>query len=192
MFLRKADFVVVAAACGAMMLSSCSTQATLSTKNAIAPTGVDLSGRWLVRADPGAAGSSMTGDGHVSGIPSARKRRHHRATDSDGETALIFLEYGTSLKITQTPGGLFISYDRSVVEEYRFGENRMIHIGPIEAQRASGWDDTSFVVETLDDSGTTLFEAWHLEDNGNLLVRDIRLYKGDKDRMVRRQLYDRL
>ena len=86
---------------------------------------------------------------------------------------------------------MFISYDRSVVEEYTFGENRVTSIGPIEALRVSGWDGDSFVVETLDDTGTTLFETWHLAEDRALLVRDIRISKDEKDSFVRQQLFDR-
>lgn len=103
----------------------------------------------------------------------------------------MFLEYGTSLKLTQTQYGIFISYDRSVVEEYTFGENREIEIGPIEALRVSGWDGNSFVVETLDQSGTTLFESWHLDDDGSILVRDIRIAKGEKSSFFQQQIFDR-
>ena len=72
---------------------------------------------------------------------------------------------------------MFISYDRSIVEEYTFGENRIVSVGPIEAQRVSGWHGNRFVVETLDTTDTILFETWYLESEGSVLVRDIRLAK---------------
>ena len=108
-----------------------------------------------------------------------------------GASAQIFLEYGNLLKITQTDYGIFISYDRSVVEEFNFGENRLISIGPIEAQRASGWDGNLLVVETLDDSGTILYEAWHLESDDAVLVRDIRISKGEAITFEYQQTFDR-
>ena len=116
------------------------------------------------------------------------RRRERRPR---GASVPVFLEYGTSLKITQTRYGIFISYDRSVVEEYTFGENRLVEIGPIEALRVSGWDGNSFVVETLDGSGTTLFESWRLDADGVVLVRDIRIAKGDQDSFVQKQVFDR-
>ena len=106
-------------------------------------------------------------------------------------SAQVFLEYGESLKITQTDFGIFISYDRSVVEEFTFGENRVVTIGPIEALRVSGWEGNSFVVETLDDAGTTLFENWGLEEDGAVLVRNIRISKGETDSVVHQQVFDR-
>lgn len=108
-----------------------------------------------------------------------------------GASVRVFLEFGDSLKITQTYFGLFISYDRSVVEEYTYGENHTVAIGPIEATRVSGWEGQSFVVETLDDSGTILYEAWHLEEDGTVLIRDIRISKGETDGFVYQQIFDR-
>ena len=100
------------------------------------------------------------------------------------------VESGESLKITQTFYGIFISYDRSVVEEYTFGENRLVTIGPIEAKRVSGWEDGAFVVETLDESKATLFETWRLQPQG-VLVRDIRISRGEQDLLVQQQVFDR-
>ena len=78
-----------------------------------------------------------------------------------------------------------------MVEEYTYGENRTVTIGPIEATRVSGWDDQSFVVETMDDSGTILYETWHLQGNGEVLIRDMRISKGEKDSFVYQQVFDR-
>ena len=97
--------------------------------------------------------SSVAVDANVA-IPGGERRAcPHR----------YFWKFGESLRISQTDFGLFISYDRSVVEEYRFGENRLVSIGPIQAQRVSGWDGPVFVVETLDSDGSILFESWRLE-----------------------------
>ena len=103
----------------------------------------------------------------------------------------VFLEFGEDVKISQTEHGLFISYDRSVVEEYTFGEKRLVTIGPIEALRVSGWVGTSFVVETLDGEGSTLFESWQLDSSRAVLARDIRIAKGDTDIYSVQQLFDR-
>ena len=104
----------------------------------------------------------------------------------------MFLETGSSLKISQTPDGLFISFDRAVVEEYTFGENRTVSVGPIEAQRVSGWNGMVFVVETLDGQGTLLTESWHLEPGGAVLVREISVTGDDKDQFSSRQRFDRI
>ncbi len=120
-----------------------------------------------------------------------KTKRARRKRSSGDVSAHVFLQYGSNLKLTQTAYGLFISYDRSVVEEFTFGENRMVEIGPIEARRVSGWEGDSFVVETLDNSGTTLSEAWSLEREGIELVRDIRISKGERENFVEQQRFER-
>ena len=59
-----------------------------------------------------------------------------------GSLVHVFLEAGKALKITQTADGVFISFDRSIVEEYRFGEKREINVGPVTADRVSGCNST--------------------------------------------------
>ncbi len=103
----------------------------------------------------------------------------------------VFLETGRSLRITQTDHGLFISFDRAVVEEYTFGENRRVSVGPIEAQRVSGWEGSAFVVETLDEDGARLTESWSLSDGGATLVRQIAVMQGEDEKFSTEQLYDR-
>ena len=85
----------------------------------------------------------------------------------------VFLETGNSLKVTQTPYALFISFDRAVVEEFRFGENRTVNVGEIEAQRVTGWDGSQLVVETLDKKGMKLTEQFQLLGAGDVLERRI-------------------
>lgn len=172
-----------------VLAGACSAPRVLVSKNAAVPAGVDLSGMWLLRDASDATLPARKVPGIViGGEKPERMRRSRRAS---GPTAQVFLEYGRSLKITQTLYGLFISYDRSVVEEYTFGENRPVEIGPIEARRVSGWEGASFVVETLDDTGTILFETWHLDAEGTLLVRDIRIARDDRVSLVQKQLFDR-
>ncbi len=91
----------------------------------------------------------------------------------NGGLVYVFLETGKALKVTQTAHALFISFDRSVVEEYRFGESRLISIGQIEAQRVTGWEDTQLVVETLDKNGMKLTERYDLTNGGDTLQRQI-------------------
>lgn len=179
-----------AAVLSALMLVGCAAEPQLISKSPTVPEGVDLSGRWIVRADSSARRSQMDGaqDRWIVTSQSQQSRRQRR---SSGVSAQVFLEYGESLKITQTNFGIFISYDRSIVEEFTFGENRLVTIGPIEARRVSGWEGNAFVVETLDDSRTTLFESWHLESDNSVLIRDIRMSKGDEESFRLRQVFDR-
>ena len=174
-----------------LLLSACGSPPVLESKAAATPAGIDFSGFWQVRDDRDAKRVSRGGGAQDIPIPTNRTQRSRRGRDRTGASAQVFLEYGTSLKITQTDYGIFISYDRSVVEEFTFGENRLISIGPIEAMRVSGWEANLFVVETLDDSGTTLYEAWHLENDDAILVRDVRLSKGETITFEHQQTFDR-
>lgn len=104
----------------------------------------------------------------------------------------VFLEMGTSLKVTQTASGLFFSFDRSVVEEYRFGENRQVSVGAISASRVSGWEHDAYVIETLDKDGAKLVESWRLQQDGNVLQRNIMIWdRGDKQ-LALEQRFERI
>jgi len=183
-------FFCCLAAISAIVLAGCASEPLLISKSHTVPAGVDLSGRWIVRADRGARRATMDGTQEEL-IPASRSQRSRRQRSASGISAQVFLEYGELLKISQTNYGIFISYDRSIVEEFTFGENRIVSIGPIDARRVSGWEGNSFVVETLDDTGTTLFEAWHLDGDDTVLVRDIRMSKGDEDSFNLQQVFDR-
>ena len=109
----------------------------------------------------------------------------------DGSAIHVFLESGESVKITQTLHGIFISFDRAVVEEFTFGENRIVSVGPIEAQRVSGWDADDFIAETMDESGTVLTERWSLAEEGSVLVREISVVKKETVILSIMQVFDR-
>ena len=187
---------------GVLLLFGCSSKPVLVSKSAAVPVGVDLSGNWLIRKGSTARQTSEVGEDEGIRIPTSGSQRSRqgqgqskgggsRGGKSGGASVRVFLEFGESLKITQTYFGLFISYDRSVVEEYSYGENGLVTIGPIEAIRVSGWEGQSFVVETLDDSGTILYESWQLEEDAAVLIRDIRISKDEKDSFVHQQVFDR-
>ena len=176
--------------------TGCAAPPELVVKSADVPTGVDLSGYWQLRQEPGVERKAPADDELKIRIPRAvaagRENREVRPRrSSSGPSASLFLENGELLKITQTAQGVFISFDRAIVEEYTFGEKRIVTIGPIEAQRVSGWEDGRFVVETLDDAGTVLTESWHLEAGGNELLRDITLVEKRRSAVVTRQRFDR-
>jgi hypothetical protein len=174
-----------------LLLSACGSPPILESKGRVAPAGVDFSGFWQLRVEPNAQRTSRNSDTRDSLVPTNRTQRSRRERDRSGASAQIFLEYGSSLKITQTDYGIFISYDRSVVEEFTFGEKRLISIGPIEALRVSGWEGDLFVVETLDDSGTTLHESWRLNSDDAVLVRNVRISKGEAITFEHQQTFDR-
>lgn len=103
----------------------------------------------------------------------------------------VFLESGAALKLTQTPHALYVSFDRSVVEEFRFGENRMISVGEIQAQRVTGWIGNTLTVETIDRNSMKLTERYQLIDNGNTLQRVIVLRGKNEDQQTVTQEFAR-
>lgn len=174
------------------IIAACGSKPVLISKSAATPVGINLSGNWKMRDNPDSMRLPGSRVGSESIIRSSRRVRRDSRRATPGMSAQVFLEVGETLKISQTDFGLFISYDRSVVEEYRFGENRLVSIGPIQAQRVSGWEDSEFVVETLDNDGSILFESWRLENEDAVLARDIRITKGDQEIFSVRQMFDRL
>ena len=175
----------------AVILSGCSSKPVLMSRNSAIPAGLDLSGHWTLRAGPGSDIKADRDRELQIRIPSENTLERPTRSRSSAPSVQLFLESGTALKITQTGAGIFISFDRSIVEEYTFGENRVIEIGPIEARRVSGWEGRAFVVETLDDQGSIMTETWRLDDGGNTLTRDIAVVRGGKQKSFSRQQFDR-
>jgi len=165
------------------LLGACSTPEVLEPIDGTVPAGTDLSGNWVMReVSPADRRRISEAINKTDGIDdseyfrrqrSAQNRSRGRSGSFKGGMVYVFLETGTALKVTQTPDGLFISFDRSVVEEYRFGENRKINVGEIVAQRVTGWGGSQLVVETLGENGMKLTEHFLLTDNGNTLQRRI-------------------
>ena len=104
----------------------------------------------------------------------------------------MFLRTGERLKITQTPYALFVSFDRSVVEEYRFREHRPVNVGPIEADRVSGWVDGKYLIQTLDREGALLQESYALGAGGEVLVRTVTVTYRNEPVLSLQQAYDRV
>ena len=148
----------------------------------VIPVGVSLEGRWQLR------GSSDDAERRI-------RRSEYRSSGkrgADSPSVYVFLRTGSRLKISQTPYALFISFDRSVVEEYRFREHRRVNVGPIEADRASGWFDGAYVIRTLDSEGTLLEEGYALESPDGALVRTVSITHRNEKILSLRQEYDRL
>lgn len=161
----------------------------------VIPAGVTLAGRWQLRAEGDEAERRIRESEHKSSggiedvVAPARRDRGRRG--ADGPSVYVFLRTGSTLKITQTPYGLFISFDRSVVEEYRFREHRLVNVGPIEADRVSGWQDGKYLIRTLDSEGTLLQETYALEAGGEDLVRTVSVAYGEEETLSLRQVFDR-
>lgn len=176
------------------LVAACAAKPELLSRPGGNPAGVDFTGTWVLR---GPADVPPVGEQGIY-LPPARSRttdanlqRPRPQRRSKGSAVHVFLESGHTLKISQTAHGLFISFDRAVVEEYRFGENRVVSVGPIEAQRVSGWVGESLVIETLDEDGYLLTESWQLEADGTLLRRDVTITRRDKQTLALQQVFER-
>ena len=154
-------------------LAGCATGEVLVAKSAVVPDGVDFSGQWRLRN----AGREA--------IPREKPTKK-------GGTVHVFLETGSNLKVTQTIFGIFVSFDRAIVEEYQFGEYRSVSVGPLEASRVSGWEGEAYVIETLHKDGEKLVERYRLEDNDSRLVRQISIWFKDTRTMQVEQIFDRV
>ncbi len=187
-------------------LAGCAAQReVLLAKSAAVPAGVDFSGRWHLRDDSTdsvrqiskAERSAAGGEQKIVLPPEGRSSRTNarigsRGSGPDGTLVHVFLETGTVLKVTQTDYALFISFDRAVVEEYRFGELREVNVGPVKADRASGWQGDGYIIETLDQDGVKLVETYGLDEDGQALVRTIVILRGESRELDVRQVFDKL
>lgn len=179
-----------AAAMVLLVLHGCgSTAPALLPKSAVPPAGVDFSGMWLLRA--GDAPVAGRGPGMEPPLTEIRRRSRRSRSSRESSSVHVFLETGRSLKVTQTEHGFFVSLDRSIVEEFIFGENRVVTVGPIEAQRVSGWEGASYIVETLDEQGAVLRDEWRLDETGDVLLRDVTIVERDKLKLSLHQAFDR-
>jgi len=182
-----AMIVLVAAACAA--------REPLPAKSATVPAGIDLSGQWRLR-DTSRNSNRQISDAErmaageeESLIPKKPSKNQSRRKAKDIQVH-VFLETGESLKVTQTGHGLFVSFDRAIVEEYRFGEQRMIAVGPVEADRVSGWENGAYVIETRDKAGAMLIESYRLDDS-DTMIRSIQIVYRDEADLDVSQVFDR-
>lgn len=187
-----------------LFAAGCTTPEVLQSRSSDAPEYVNFSGKWQLRKDSAAdrdrinQAITKAAGGDTDIIPMPPEKRKANSTPArrasrrpDGGLVQVFLESGEHLKITQTPDGIFISFDRSVVEEFRFGENRIISVGEIEAQRVSGWDGDRYVVETLDRRGMKLTEQYFLSGDKETLHRLIVLRNKDDSDVTMQQSFSR-
>ncbi len=182
-----------------LLLGACASPEILEPRDGTVPAGTDFSGNWIMReVSPAerrrineAIRKTAGDDEAVFKAQRAAQSRSRSSGSMKGGQVYVFLETGTALKITQTPYALFISFDRSVVEEFRFGESRMISVGEITAQRVTGWEGTQLVVETLGRNGMKLTERFHLTDGGNTLQRRITLRSKKLEEETIVQVFDR-
>ncbi len=190
------SFLVVALVALALA-GGCATREELIAKSAAVPHGVNLSGQWRLRAASQGTvrridDAELKAAGGERGIQlSANAPGRSGRALSEGTLVHVFLETAQALKITQTDDGLFISFDRAVVEEYRFGEKRQISVGEVEADRVSGWEGNTYVIETMDMDGAKLIETYRLADEGHNLIRSIIIIEDDARQVDVTQSFDR-
>jgi hypothetical protein len=186
----------------ATLLAACAAREVLIPRSAEVPPGIDFSGLWQLRADAALERRRLNDavrrtDG-VQGGPILRPadaRRDGPLTErrrDRGGLVHVFLEHGRRLKITQTDLAIFISFDRAVVEEFRFGENREVAVGPVVADRVSGWEGDEYVVETLDMNGMKLTERFEFGENRDTLRRTIVLRGKNQESVTLVQEFDRV
>lgn len=193
--MRLALFIALATV---VLLGGCATREELMAKSAAIPAGVDLSGQWQLRASSRDTvaridNAELKAAGGAEGIRlGGSSQQKPRRRSAGGSLVHVFLEMGDALKITQTDFGLFISFDRAIVEEYRFGEKRLISVGEIQADRVSGWENNAYVIETLDMEEAKLIETYSLDDNGNTLRRTIVILEGAARQVDVTQVFDRV
>ena len=192
------QFTAVIVTLSLAVIAGCAAREVLIPRSAVS-AGNDLSGQWQLREDTGTAAKRIrdaefaAAGGYEPLVPRENHSSDRSARrDSGGASVHVFLETGRAVKITQTDFGLFISFDRAVVEEYRFGENREVSVGPINADRVSGWDGSSYVVETLDDNGAKLIEVYQLKDGGRSLQREITIVDKKDTQLTITQVFDRI
>ena len=179
-----------------VFLSGCSGREVLLSIDGTVPVGVDLTGNWKIRArmadeqerlQQAIRRTDGVKDTSLTSNSSRRKSRNSKAG-----LVYVFLETGAALKITQTAYALYVSFDRSVVEEFRFGDNRMISVGAVQAQRVTGWVDGALTVETLDKNSMKLTESYRLTSGGQILQRTITFRSKDEDVETILQEFDRI
>lgn len=184
--------VLAGIACVALTFG-CASKEVLQAKSADVPAGVNLTGIWSLRDDGSLRQLEEEGIRAAGGREGILGRRARSASSrrAKGSLIYVFLETATDLKITQTESGLFISFDRAIVEEYRFGEYRPINVGPVLAARASGWENNGYFIETLDENGNKLQEHYTVESGGQALLRQISVWEKGVLKLSLVQTFDR-
>lgn len=175
------------------IIAGCAGREVLAWRGSVAPDGVDFSGQWVLndRADDSLDRLRSAEAGAAGNREPVFRSSTRRSSRGKSSLVYVFLESGRNLKVTQTDSGLFISFDRSIVEEYRFGEHRPVSVGPITADRSSGFEGSAYVIETLDEEGNRLIDRYELIDNGDVLLRHITVYRKNDVELSLVQTFER-
>jgi len=175
--------LIVVLASLSIAIAGCGSKEVLLRKSDPVPAADTLSGHWTLLGDIETARRNL--DRAISatnGIDDRLQIRRQNSAESAGRHARegnvgglvhVFLKTGATLAITQTESALFINFNRSIVEEYLFGEAHMVDVGEVVAQRVSGWEGNDYVIETLVRNGMKLVERYRVINNGDRLQREI-------------------
>jgi hypothetical protein len=197
--MRRLAALLLAAA----VLAGCGAREVLVPRPGEPPPGVDFSGTWVLRADANAERRRL--NEAIARTDGVNERRIVRQVQEPGREGMIverrletgglvhvFLQHGKQLKITQTPTARSKLMKSAVVQEYRFGEHREVSVGPVIADRVSGWDGDAYVVETLDEDRMKLTERFELANGGERLLRTIVLRGKNGESVTLVQEFDRV
>ena len=195
----------------AAVLAGCASapKPQLTPPASLPPDDTTLNGRWQLRDELDDPLRELTHQGFIGTGSAQQVIRLSRARNGRGQAVAparesgrrnrhqaalvqVFLETGGDVKMTQTEDGLFISFDRSIVEEYVFGEHRAASVGPVIAERVSGWEGTAYRIETLDEDGVLLTERWYLDADGQVLRRDVAISEDADVQFAVTQVFDRV
>ena len=193
-------------------LAGCATTEILQPKMAVPVDATNLSGQWVINELEGqnqdavyaairanSKGSARTPFEEAQirarntsrNQPGSRPRKTLILGRAGGAIVHAFLKTADKLKITQTDSALFISFNRSIVQEYTFAENRTITLGEVQAARVSGWTGNDYVIETLDKDREKLTEQYSLSADRQKLYREIILRDDKMQEVAIAHVYDR-
>jgi|TARA_B100001094_G_scaffold329_1_gene321 hypothetical protein len=160
-----------------MILNGCATPETPNKFGLLENSAINMNGYWeyigdynenekqiisAIKDSSGVVYRAIKTTGVFDGKSNEKVRKNSRGV------AHLFFENSKKIQITQTNYSIFINFDRSIVEEYSFGELKKIQLGNVSAMRSSGWVDKSYFIETLDAYGMKITEKYSLTANNNL------------------------
>ena len=197
-------------------LAACAAPEVLTPYVAAVPPDIDLSGNWLLNEDESenfsralrnvslepdelqAAMQRGTRQRSTAGSETGSQSRVRSRPPSTKDRGLggmmhYFLRFADELSVSQTPTALFINFNRAVVREYRFGEQRELNRSNLIVQRVSGWDadNDHYVIKTLHPKGSMITERYYLAEGGESLHRQVLLRGRANELVTFAQVFDR-
>ena len=165
-----------------ILLTACASNEVLNKLPIKAEAEIDISGRWVFVGDYQSNQKKIDkAIDQSSGIIYRRIKTTGVFTETQNASSKknawgvshLFFKNAKILRITQTDYALYIDFNRSIVEEYNFGELKKITIGNVNASRSSGWNGTQYQIDTLDNHGMKITEKYTISDDMNILTRSI-------------------